>query len=331
MIQTKIWKRPYLLLPSLWVNQFIAPFFLQWRARLFQTQSFQWKPVQWKNLFFNNPLGLAAGVDKSAENLQGWLTYGPSFMEIGTLTPEPQKSNKGSILKKNFEHFSLWNYMGFPNKGPDFVIRQLRKQKPSCPLFISIGKNRTTPLEEAHKDYQYLIQKLHPYASAFVINISSPNTDQLRKLFEPQFFTPFLSAVKESLLSVSPSLPLLLKMSPDLTDNIFLQTLDLSEEFVDGWVICNTTQSQNQCGFPWRGGISGRFLTDRSEFLLTQAVQHLGQKKRKLLISSGGIMTAQDVFKRLSLGADLVQVYSALVFQGPVFFREVYREQMNKG
>ena len=312
------------------MNQIVVPLFMKWRARFCQKQNFKWKSFQWKSLFFDNPLGLASGVDKSAQNLSGWATYGPSFIEVGTVTPQPQKGNPSPILKKSLIHSSLWNYMGFPNKGADFVLQQLKNCTLEKPLFISIGKNRKTPVGEAYKDYQYLIKKLHPWAAAFVINISSPNTHQLRQLFEPQFFTHFLNLVKESLLSCSPSLPLLLKMSPDLSDDIFLQTIDLSEEFVDGWVICNTTESKNQCGFPSQGGISGQFLKPRSEFLLTKTIEHLGiqRKKMKLIISSGGVMTAQDVFKRLNLGADLVQVYSALVFQGPTFFEKIYKEQL---
>ncbi len=324
----QIWRRPYLLLPSSWTHKIVVPIFLKWRALFCTKQNFKWKSFQWRSLFFNNPLGLAAGMDKSAEYIQGWSTYGPSFIEVGTVTPEAQKSNRGSTLKKSLAHNSLWNYMGFPNKGVDFVLHQLKHQKLDLPLFISIGKNRDTPIEEAYKDYQYLIKKLYPYASAFVINISSPNTHQLRKLFEPDFFSPFLNAVKESLLSISPSSPLLLKMNPDLSDDHFLQTIDRSEEFVDGWVICNTTRSNKHCGFPDQGGISGQFLTSRSEFLLEKTIQHLGaqRKKRKLIISSGGVMTSQDVHKRLLIGADLVQVYSALVFQGPMFFKKIYKE-----
>ena len=318
----KIIRRPYLLVPSLWMHQIFVPLFLKGRSRFYKRARYQWKSFQWKSIFFDNPLGLAAGIDKSAEHIQGWSTYGPSFMELGTITPKPQTSNAGSIMKKSLVHNSLWNHMGFPNKGVDFVLKQLQKQKFHIPLFMSIGKNRETPIESASQDYQYLIKKLHPYASAFVINISSPNTEQLHKLFEPHFFGPFLHSIKEGLLSCSPSTPLLLKMTPDLSDEHFLQAIDLSDSYVDGWVICNTTRANKRIGFPEKGGISGQFLTSRSEFLLKKTAEYLGQGKRKIIISSGGVMSAQDVFKRLQLGADLVQVYSAVVFEGPTFFQK---------
>ena len=304
------------------MHQIFVPLFLRGRARFGNQVRFQWKSFQWKSIFFDNPLGLAAGIDKSAEHIKGWSTYGPSFIEVGTITPREQKSNSGRIMKKSLIHNSLWNYMGFPNKGADFVLQQLKKQKPHIPLFISIGKNRETPIENASQDYQYLIKKLNPYASAFVINISSPNTEQLQKLFEPHFFGPFLHSIKESLLSCSPATPLLLKMTPDLSDEHFLQSIELSDSYVDGWIICNTTRANQQIGFPEQGGISGQFLASRSEFLLKKTVEYLGPKKRKIIISSGGVMNAQDVFKRLQLGADLVQVYSALVLQGPTFFQK---------
>lgn len=275
---------------------------------------------------FQNPLGTSAGLDKSADNIKGWWTYGPGFLEIGTLTVQKQKSNPGPILKRDLKRKALWNHMGFPNAGCNYALSKLKQIKSrSTPIFISIGKNRNTPLDKSSIDYQQLIEKLHPYADAFVINISSPNTKDLRKLFDSDFFEDFLNPIVSFCKKLKKNPPLLLKMSPDLSEDQFLNIIKMSKDKVDGWVICNTTAKHN-CPFPAQGGVSGRPLAEKSKHFLTQTVQLLGaDKQSKLIISSGGCMTAQDVFDRIQLGADLVQVYSALVFEGPQFFKKVHQ------
>ena len=299
---------------------------LKFRGHFCKTQTFKWKPFKWRHLEFQNPLGIAAGLDKSANNIQGWWTYGPGFLEVGTLTVKKQKSNPGNTLQRDIKRKALWNYMGFPNPGCTHALSKLKQIKSyHTPVFISIGKNRDTPLEKAFLDYQYLIEKLHPYASAFVINISSPNTKDLRKLFEPDFFTQFLHHIVSFCNNLKSSPPLLLKMSPDLPEQQFLNIIETSKNKVDGWVICNTTTEQN-ASFPNQGGVSGLPLAHKSKHLLTKTVQLLGADKQdKLIVSSGGCMEAQDVFERIQLGADLVQVYSALVFDGPYFFKKVHQ------
>ena len=300
-------------------------FILKWRGFFFKKCIFKWRPFHWRGLYFSNPLGTAGGLDKSAENLQGWWSLGAGFLEIGTITPKKQKGNSGSVLKRSVEDLCLWNYMGFPNRGSDFVLSKLRKiKKFHTPVFISIGKNKDTPLKSAHEDYTYLIQKFSSLASGFIVNISSPNTLGLRELFHPDFFEVFLKAVSVE----TRKKPLLLKMSPDLSDENFLKTLNLSEKYVDGWVICNTSLKRDEKGkFPPFGGISGKPLAPRSESLLKMTVQFLEKRRRdKLIISSGGVLSSEDISNRLSLGADLVQVYSALVFFGPGFFKKSYRD-----
>ena len=186
-------------------------------------------------------------------------------------------------------------------------------------------KAEKTPLEKAFLDYQYLIEKLHPYASAFVLNISSPNTKDLRKLFEPELFESFLNSIVSFSQNLTPPPILLLKMSPNLPENQFLKIISASKNKVNGWVICNTMTTRKDA-FPSYGGVSGKPLADSSKHLLKKTVQLLGEhKKDKLIVSSGGCMTAQDVFERLKWGADLVQVYSALVFEGPHFFKKVHQ------
>jgi len=314
--------RLWLYLPPVWTHT-LGFLVLKFRGCFWKTKTFKWKSFKWRHLEFQNPLGTSAGLDKSADNIKGWWTYGPGFVEIGTLTVQKQKSNPGSILKRNLKSKALWNHMGFPNSGCHHALSKLKQIKSHhTPIFISIGKNRNTPLDKASLDYQHLIEKLYPYASAFVINISSPNTEDLRKLFNYDFFEDFLNSII-SFCKKLKAPPLLLKMSPDLSEDQFLNIIETSKNKVDGWVICNTTAKHN-FSFPAQGGVSGQPLSDRSKHLLIKTVKHLGvNKKDKLIVSSGGCMTAQDVFERIQLGADLVQVYSALVFEGPQFFKKV--------
>ena len=328
MVESRSVFKPWLYLPPLWSHH-LSHQFLKRRGWFFKKKSFKWNPLYWNNLYFENPLGTAGGLDKSAENIKGWWSYGPGFLEIGTVTPLAQKRNSGVILKKNLNRQALWNYMGFPNKGADSTARFLKRiGKPyQTPLFISLGKNRSTPLEKADEDYHFLIKKLHHLADAFIINISSPNTKNLKLLFEKKFFENFLSSIMAVLKPLQPRPPLLLKISPDLSDDDFLRVISASAVLqVSGWVVCNSTSQREFQGgrvsFPSYGGVSGRPLADRSKHLLKLLNSSLNraERKGKLVVSCGGVLTPADVFERLRMGADLVQVYTALALQGPSFF-----------
>ena len=325
--------KPWLWLPSQWTHA-LTPLTIKALSRFYSSTPLTWRPFQWKNLHFPNPLGPAGGIDKNAVNGAHWQNLGAGFCEVGTVTPLPQKANPGKNLDRSLKYQSLWNYLGFPNKGLDFVEKRLAAQqkKTKIPLFVNLGKNRDTPLPLAQKDYVEGIQTLHPFASAFVINISSPNTKNLRELFADRFLFPFLQTLKETTDQVSPGKPLILKLSPDLEDSQFLPVIDCSlKAGMDGWCLCNTTvQRPVQSLFPERGGISGKLLAKRSLSLLKNLKQHLGTSSDKLIISCGGVLTPEDVLERLSEGANLVQVYSALVFNGPLFFRSVFKFQKNR-
>ena len=278
-------------------------------------------------------MGPAGGTDKNAINVTHWQNLGAGFCEAGTVTPLPQKAHPGKNLDRSLKYQSLWNYLGFPNKGLNFVEKRLvsHREKIKIPLFINLGKNRDTPLSLAHEDYVKGIKTLHPFASAFVINISSPNTKNLRELFEDRSLSPFLKILKETTDQVSPDKPLILKISPDLEDSQFFRVIDCSlGAGMDGWCLCNTTvQRPVKNLFPEQGGVSGKLLAERSLTLLKNLKQHLGSTPDKLIISCGGVLTPEEVLERLNEGANLVQVYSALVFNGPLFFRSVFKHQKN--
>ena len=259
------------------------------------------------------------------------------------MTPQAQEANPGPIIDRENSSESLWNHMGFPNKGVNHVFERVKSlyQPHFTPIFVNIGKNRHTPLEVAHEDYIHCINKLTHHADALVMNISSPNTKGLRDLLNPQKLLKFLKPIaearvninahvidEESKMHITAPTPLLLKISPDLSEEELCDILKISLDLdMDGWILTNTTSSRkNGTSFPKEGGISGRLLSTQSKKCLKLAVDFLGDKKGdKLLISSGGVMEPSEVLERLEMGADLVQVYSALVFRGPFFFRKVAR------
>lgn len=294
-----------------------------------------WQPFVWKNIVFKNRLGLAGGVDKNADLLNVWANIGCGFAEIGTVTPEPQAGNPGKGLDRSLHDQALWNQMGFPSAGAGEVYYNLRKYKDSSslPVFVNIGKNRSTANKKAADDYVLLLEKFYDLADAFVINISSPNTAGLRELAKPEnllaFLQPIMNARKTFAELNAAEKPILLKLSPDLEASEIKSIIDTSVRCnLDGFVLTNTTLSRTtQKTFPSTGGISGKPLQDLSKKSLQIVCNHLGaEKSKKLIISAGGVMTAEDVFERIDRGADLVEVYTALIFEGPQFFREVARK-----
>jgi len=300
-----------------------------------------WNSLSWNGLVFKNRLGLAGGVDKNGELLNVWNGIGCGFVEIGTVTPEHQKSNPGKILDRSLEDEALWNKMGFPSIGASEVFYNLKnfKEHSQLPVFVNIGKNRTTDNDQAYIDYVSLLERFYQVADAFVVNISSPNTSGLRELAKPENLNRFLRPLLKARTALSSELneigvpilkhkekPILLKLSPDLEADDLKRIIDTSvENKLDGFVLTNTTLSRNlKKPFPAEGGVSGKPLAELSKKALRTLTSHLNQEKsKKLVISVGGVMTADDVFERIELGADLVEIYTALIFKGPGFFREV--------
>jgi dihydroorotate dehydrogenase len=326
--------KPWLLLSPKMAHD-LAPIGLQALAAFRKAKVYEWQPLEWQGLKFKNRLGTAGGVDKDGSLVQPWWTFGPGFLEIGTVTPQPQGPNEGRIIDRDHSAQAIWNRMGFPGRGAEIVATNLRvlPREHLTPLFINIGKNRSTTNQNAAHDYIECIDRLAFAADAFVVNISSPNTSGLRDLFRTEIFRPFLGAILEARNHQRKNLhnrqlPLLLKLSPDLSDEDLNRIVDVSAELgIDGWIATNTTMSREDGSpFPAEGGVSGRPLAERSKkvlsILLTKAQPF---RKGKLIVSAGGVMTPEDVNERLVLGADLVQIYAALIYEGPQFFCKVAR------
>ena len=325
-----IWKKPWLWLPPQWSHNG-SNHLLPLVAHFSPCDSNIWKPLEWNGLHFPNPLGIAGGLDKKGQNLPYWQKLGAGFLEVGTVTPKPQGPLPGSVLKRDLKNQALWNAMGFPNPGLTKVSGNLNRfQNKKVPVFISLGKNRQTPPQKAYEDYLQLIQNSPPCVDAFVINLSSPNTEGLRDLLKPPVLEEFLTQLVSPLNdSRDKPKPLLLKISPDMEETTLKYILESSSPHVQGWILTNTTQSrQREIPFPRdRGGVSGEPLKELSQQALKTAVSFLGvDKGGKLVISVGGILDFQEIEKRLEMGADLVQFYSAFVFNGPFFIKNMLKK-----
>jgi dihydroorotate dehydrogenase len=278
-----------------------------------------WRSFTWQGLNFSNPLGIAGGVDKNAQHLNSWRQLGCGFVEVGTVTLQPQKANAGKIMSRDWQKQWLWNKMGFPSHGAEEVFFNLNRSKGdlAAPVFVNIGKNRNTPNEEALQDYLQLTLRLNPVADVFVINISSPNTQGLRDLQAKESLEKLVTRVCQ----VSQR-PVLVKLSPDLSESQLTEALEASSSAgAQGFILTNTTLSRPEISpFPKEGGVSGAFVRELSLKSLRHARAVLGQSYPGLLVSAGGVLTSEDILQRLDLGAQLVQTYSGLVFKGPGFF-----------
>ncbi|OQW48457.1 MAG: dihydroorotate dehydrogenase [Proteobacteria bacterium SG_bin7] len=315
--------KPWLWIPPKWAHN-LSDIFLKSYGQFIHGEIPKWRSFRWRGIEFANRLGIAGGVDKNGDYIDSLWSLGSGFLEIGTVTPRPQDPNPGKVMDRDNKELAIWNKMGFPGKGADYVQKILenssKTENKKTPIFINIGKNRSTRNEDAYQDYLYCMTKLSPLADAFVINISSPNTKDLRKIQEQDALHQFLKQ-----LVGKQRKPLLLKLSPDVTEVELSNILNTSADLgIDGWVLNNTTVSRPPgLPFPSEGGMSGRPLAEISKRQLKLAISILGPKRRdKLIISVGGVLTPENVKERLDLGADLVEVYAALIFDGPFFFKK---------
>jgi len=321
--------KPWLLLPPKFAHD-VVPWALPVAAQIFKNEDLQYRPFQWRGLHFKNPIGIAGGVDKTGRNLVHWQQLGVGFLEVGTITPKPQSANPGKIVDRSVALKAVWNKMGFPNEGAQFCRDKLQRAHHDIrvPLFANVGKNRSTDNKDAQHDYNLCIDMLRDNVDGFVINVSSPNTQGLRDLTSKGYLQNFLGSICEYKARTNLKKPLLMKLSPDMNSDELQTALDVSLDLgIDGWILTNTTSSRPAgVHFPVEGGLSGAPLKEKSVDNLKACLQYLGPRKGdRLVISVGGISSAADVRERLQLGADLVQLYSALIFEGPRLFQKIIR------
>ncbi len=277
---------------------------------------------------FPNPVGTAAGFDKHAEALKGIKAFGFGFAEVGSVTPLPQAGNPKPRLFRLDKDRGVINRMGFNSKGVGFMAKQLKKYRSlGIPVGVNLGKNKDTPIENAADDYEKGIRALYQYADYFAINISSPNTKDLRSLQEKDKLVALLDRVNTALRDMAGGdrvKPVLLKIAPDLTTGELDDVLEVCRGRVQGIIVHNTTiERPDYLRSPHKsetGGLSGKPLTERSVELVKYVHKTLPDTP---IIGVGGIFTAEDALRMLDAGASLIQLYTGLVFEGPLLAHRI--------
>jgi dihydroorotate dehydrogenase len=288
------------------------------------------KPVTVMGLHFKNRLGLAAGLDKNGDYIDALAGLGFGFVEIGTVTPRPQPGNPKPRLFRLPEHQAIINRMGFNNLGVDHLREQVKNCRYQGILGINIGKNFDTPIELATEDYLIGLRKSYAVASYVTINISSPNTKNLRQLQQGDEIKKLLDALKQEQLLLETQhgkyVPLVVKIAPDLTDEEITHIGRLLVEFgIDGVIATNTTLDRQMIkNHPLAneaGGLSGAPVKEKSTQVVSKLAQILNAKLP--IIAAGGILSAADVQEKLAAGASLVQIYSGLIYKGPQLITDI--------
>lgn len=300
-----------------------------------QVQAHSVKPKTYCGLQFPNPVGLAAGFDKNAECVDALASLGFGFIEVGTIVPRPQAGNPRPRVFRLPEAQAVINRYGFNSKGVDYAAQQLKKRSRRIIVGINIGKNRDTPVAEASCDYITCMRKLYVYADYFAINISSPNTPGLRELeSNPVLLHKLLEEIKQAHTQLQMQhghrVPLLIKLSPD-EDLLYLTQLtkSLITYEIDGVIIGNTTLSrppavQGLAHAQEAGGLSGPPLTTLSNRAIAHVHQVAGD--RLPIMGVGGISSGADAKAKLEAGAQLLQLYTGLIYQGPGLIQSILQE-----
>jgi len=282
------------------------------------------EPIEVFGLRFPNRVGLAAGYDKDAEAWRGLAALGFGHVEVGTVTPLPQSGNPSPRLFRLPEVRSVINRLGFPGKGAEYVARRLRGTRSGgVVLGVNIGKQKSTPIEEAAGDYERLMDVFAPLADYLAVNISSPNTPDLRRLQERGYLESLLGTLvgrrDELAERLGKRVPLLVKLAPDLTDEqLETAVSSIIQAGVDGIIATNTTIDRGGLDHPLaheQGGLSGASLTARSTEVI-RAISRLS-KGAIPIIGVGGIMTPEDAQAKIDAGATLLQIYTGLIYEGP--------------
>jgi dihydroorotate dehydrogenase len=297
-------------------------------GRLFTAPSLS--PRQIMGLQFPNPVGLAAGLDKNGSYIDALASLGFGFIEIGTVTPRPQPGNPEPRMFRLPQAQGIINRMGFNNDGVENLIRNIQRAKFKGVLGINIGKNFDTPIENAVDDYLFCMRKVYAYASYIAVNISSPNTKNLRQLQDKAALENLLSALKQEQKKLADThgkyVPIALKIAPDLETGQIAEIAEaLLKHQVDGVIAANTTLSRAGVeGLPHAeeaGGLSGAPVRERSTAVIRQLAKLLGDAIP--IIGVGGILSGQDAQEKMLAGASLIQLYSGLIYRGPDLVGEV--------
>ena len=311
------------------------PFFKSITRKLFVIEDASLRITK-KGLNFPNKVGLAAGFDKNGIYFNSFQHFGFGFLEIGTVTPLAQPGNPKPRLFRLPKDAALINRMGFNNDGVDAMVERLKRRPIDLVIGGNIGKNKNTTEENAVEDYLTCFRKLYNYVDYFAINVSSPNTPGLRSFQDKEPLTRLLNAIKKEGATFSVTRPILLKIAPDLSSEAILDIVEVIKATgIDGVIATNTTISREDLQTPksevdamGAGGLSGKPLAEKSTEIIRQLRSLLG--KSYLIMGVGGIHTAEDAKKKLDAGADLVQLYTGFIYEGPSLVKKINKSLLKK-
>ena len=291
-----------------------------------------------RNLFgitFKNPVGLAAGFDKNAVLFNELANFGFGFIEIGTVTPKGQEGNPKKRLFRLKEDYGIINRMGFNNDGLEIAIQQLKKNKGKLIIGGNIGKNTQTSSELYTRDYELCFKGLHPYVDYFVLNVSCPNVGSDAKLNDKSYLIELISAIQKLNNQEIIQKPILLKIAPDLNNNQLDEIIELvAETKIDGVIASNTSTTRDHLKTSnhllkeiGNGGLSGQPIKELS----TRVIKYLAQNSNKAfpIIGVGGIHSAEDALDKIEAGADLVQIYTGFIYEGPGLIKQINKALLN--
>ena len=284
---------------------------------------------------FKNPVGLAAGFDKNAVLFNELANFGFGFIEIGTVTPKGQEGNPKKRLFRLKEDYGIINRMGFNNDGLEIAIQQLKKNKGKLIIGGNIGKNTQTSSELYTRDYELCFKGLHPYVDYFVLNVSCPNVGSDAKLNDKSYLIELISAIQKLNNQEIIQKPILLKIAPDLNNNQLDEIIELvAETKIDGVIASNTSTTRDHLKTSnhllkeiGNGGLSGQPIKELS----TRVIKYLAQNSNKAfpIIGVGGIHSAEDALDKIEAGADLVQIYTGFIYEGPGLIKQINKALLN--
>ncbi|MBK7128743.1 MAG: quinone-dependent dihydroorotate dehydrogenase [Crocinitomicaceae bacterium] len=341
----KIFIRPILFLFSAEKAHHFTFRMLRWSAKIPGIKALRRAQFDFHNpqlekevfgLKFKNPVGLAAGFDKNAILLNELEDFGFGFIEIGTVTPKPQPGNPKPRLFRLVKDEAIINRMGFNNDGADVIADRLSKRRSKILIGGNIGKNTATGDDGAKQDYMYDFSALHPYVDYFVVNVSCPNVGSLAKLQNKDFLVDLLNSLKKKNEELGKQKPILLKIAPDLNSIQLDEVIEIIRETkIAGVVATNTSTSreglntsQEKVSEIGNGGLSGKPVKQRS----TEVIRYLSEKSNKAfpIIGVGGIHSPTDAIEKMRAGADLVQIYTGFIYEGPSIIKKINKALLHE-
>ena len=306
-------------------SQNISHFFLKLFSGLYKSKQTRFSV---KGLKIKNRLGLAAGLDKNARLINEFDNIGFGFVEVGTITPKPQYGNPKPRIKRLISHESLLNSLGFPNEGVATIKPRLQKVRDDICLGVNIGPNKDTVPQEIVNDYLFCYREVFKYADFVTMNISSPNTPNLRSLHNIENFKSVIDAILNERSKHQKQPKIFIKISPDEESKTYKDLIDtINDSAIDGVVISNTSDNQNlkeslKVGH-LPGGISGKSLKNSANKILKEIKTIINQEK--IIVAVGGIFDVDSYNEKFELGADLVQMYTGLIYEGPNLVKRIVK------